>query len=484
MKKSILFILLVFILSMLCACSFMKSEDPLTVRDVYLMAKDAGYKGSFDDFMDHFSNSASKGEQGETGEKGEKGDTGEQGQDGKDGSRWYNGETPPEKTLGKDGDYYLHTSTFDIYAKSEGSWGKIGNIKGESGDSIDSPEATSPTLDTPRETAHKALLSSVSVICTNGSSYSTGAGVIYKLDKESGDAYVITNYHVVYNESAYSISKKIDILIYGKGYTQFAIPATFVGGSSAYDLAIIKVSGSEIIKTSELVEAHFANSDDVRVLDVAIAVGNPKGEGMSATRGYVNVESESVAVSVIKGENSTIRCMRIDTAVNKGNSGGGLYNSNGDLIGIVNAKKIDEEIDNMAYAIPSNLVKHVVENIMYYCDKTADTAGKVLNLGLVATATDSYAAFDEVTGELRIYETLSVKSTDRGSIASRYFETGDELVGVEINGEYHAFKTKYQADEIILSIRAGDSVAYSVRRGVFVISLEITHDVSNYVKIK
>ena len=77
-----------------------------------------------------------------------------------------------------------------------------------------------------------------------------------------------------------------------------------------------------------------------------------------------------------------------------------------------------------------------------------------------------------------------MKSIDTGSVASRYFEVGDILVGAEINGNYHSFTAKYHAEELLLDIIIGDSVVYHVERGGLEIKITLTFTESNYVKIK
>jgi S1-C subfamily serine protease len=127
--------------------------------------------------------------------------------------------------------------------------------------------------------ASKALLSAVSITCTFKITVSTifgntgvqekqtaGAGVIYRLDKESGDAYIITNYHVVYLNGANtedSISDDIKVYLYGQEYEQYAIYADYIGGSKNYDIAVLKVKGSNVLRESNAVAAEFADSNDV-----------------------------------------------------------------------------------------------------------------------------------------------------------------------------------------------------------------------------
>ena len=182
--------------------------------------------------------------------------------------------------------------------------------------------------------ASKAVLSSVSIITTSAA----GSGVIYEIDKERGEAYIITNYHVVYEQgSKTGIASAIKVFLYGMEATEYGIDATYVGGSMNYDIALLHVKGSTVLMESCARAADVADSDKVSILDTAIAIGNPEGNGISATVGYVNVDSENILVS-FQGTNVQLRVMRTDAAVNSGNSGGGLFNDKGELIGIVNAK--------------------------------------------------------------------------------------------------------------------------------------------------
>ena len=110
------------------------------------------------------------------------------------------------------------------------------------------------------------------------------------------------------------------------------------------------------------------DSEMINVGESAIAIGNPEGNGFSTSLGIVSVDSEYIEMTGADGvTNVEFRVMRIDTAVNGGNSGGGLFNSKGELIGIVNAKIQSTTVENIAYAIPSNLAAAVADNIIYHC---------------------------------------------------------------------------------------------------------------------
>ncbi|MBO5909961.1 MAG: trypsin-like peptidase domain-containing protein, partial [Clostridia bacterium] len=245
--------------------------------------------------------------------------------------------------------------------------------------------------------------------------WGAGSGVIYNLDKETGDAYILTNYHVCFNNSVMAedgIATKFTTYIYGYesidmadlyylpyynqsceeykslfkydanglpiiDYGFGAINAEYVGGSEQYDIAVLKVTNSEILKNSDCLAVDVYNSDMVTAGSKAIAVGNPDACGISVTEGVISVDSEYISVQ-IDDDSVVIREFRIDTPVNGGNSGGGLFDGFGRLIGIVNAKTPNTAIENIGYAIPSNVATRVAESIIDNCDGTNRHTSRVL----------------------------------------------------------------------------------------------------------
>ena len=328
--------------------------------------------------------------------------------------------------------------------------------------------------------ASKALLSAVSVYCNfervtyfgKSEVTSGGAGVIYKLDKEMGNAYIITNYHVVYD--AYSttkncISDDITVYLYGLEATKYAIPATYIGGSMNYDIAVLKVEASEVIMKSEATSAGIASSDDVSVLDLAIAIGNPELRGISATVGHVNVDSEEISLNMTTSQGTSaainLRVMRTDAAVNSGNSGGGLFNIKGELIGIVNAKRAVDGIDNIGYAIPSDLVLKVANNIIAHCDNSANENLFKATLGISTSAFELDVDYNEENGEIRKSETTKITLVSEGSAADGKLMVDDVLVGLTIAGKEYEMTRYYHASEALLDARVGDTVVLTVLRG-------------------
>ena len=179
-----------------------------------------------------------------------------------------------------------------------------------------------------REVANKCIKSVVVIQVTSASGSGAGSGVIY-----DPNGYIVTNYHVA-NETC----KKITVILYdGSSYE-----GQYIYGDELADLAVIKINKTECDY------AIFGDSSQMTYGDAVLAIGNPLGYGLSVTTGVVSRPSESVTIG-----NATMTLLRTDAAVNSGNSGGGLFNLNGELIGIVNAKIAANTVDNVGYAIPS-----------------------------------------------------------------------------------------------------------------------------------
>lgn len=322
----------------------------------------------------------------------------------------------------------------------------------------------------------QCLLSAVSVKAYNSSSTSgsAGAGIIYKLNKEAGYAIIVTNYHVVYDGSVDDgVYDTIKAYLYGGECESQAIATTYVGGSMNYDLAVLKVENSDVLKNSYARQVTLSDGGS-QVGEKAIAIGNPQAEGLSATSGIVSVESEHISISAVDNSGTiSMRVMRIDTAINSGNSGGGLFNAYGQLIGIVNAKYNSTSIDNVGYAIPIGVVKNVVDNVLDSSD------GKVRKLvfNFDVTAQDSVLAYDAITDEYYIKETCFVSKVSAGGLADGILQVGDVIDTISINGVEKAVNRIYDVADLMLTVRLGDQVQLTVLRGESPVDLDV--DVSS-----
>lgn len=319
---------------------------------------------------------------------------------------------------------------------------------------------------------NRSLLSAVSIHAGFGDGGSAGAGVIYQLNKTSGDAYIITNYHVVYDNEYASINNGIstNISIYLYGYPTYltGIPVTYIGGSMTYDIAVLKITNSEILRNSDALAIEIQNSDNIVVGETAIAIGNPENEGIAANCGIISVDSESITMTAPDKSTSTeFRVIRIDTAVNHGNSGGGLFDSEGKLIGIVNARCEEDGVIAFNYAIPSNVAINVAQNLIDYNISTENISKvRKIVVGLSLTGEKSRSVYDSETLTTRIKENVTVNDVISDSIASsRGFQIGDVITHFQINeNEVLEINRVFTLIDSILDARAGDEIKFTLKR--------------------
>lgn len=168
-----------------------------------------------------------------------------------------------------------------------------------------------------------------------------GSGVIL-----SEDGYIVTNHHVI--DGANTIKVRLS-----NGQTHTAV---LTGTDEKTDLAVVKIN------VSGLTAAKLTDSSTVRVGDFVIAIGNPLGElGGTVTEGIISAKDREVTID---GETMTL--LQTSAAVNPGNSGGGLFSLSGELVGVVNAKSSGDDIEGLAFAIPSNTVKEITQELIQY----------------------------------------------------------------------------------------------------------------------
>lgn len=347
------------------------------------------------------------------------------------------------------------------FVGSEVEW--LESLKGSKGDAGD---------DGMQNTISKNVLSVVSIKSNfvtqtpfgTSSATSAGAGVIIDLDKQNGNAYIITNYHVVYYKG---ISTDIEVFLYGMEYVQKAISATYVGGSLTNDIAVLKIENNDILKQSKATAAEF-DVDQITVGQQVVAIGNPAGDGIAATKGIVSVDSENISLTL--ADNATtgsLRVMRIDAAVNSGNSGGGLFDSNGKLVGIVNAKVQSTKIENIAYAIPSSVVYGVYKNLVSQQNVYGNAKIKYCALGVGVDITDSWAEYDSSSKTTVIKQKVRISSVEYGSVAYGKLKAGDVLVSINIDGVEKPLYRPYMIGDYMLGFKQGDQVKITfVRNGV------------------
>lgn len=220
----------------------------------------------------------------------------------------------------------------------------------------------------------------------------TGSGIIM-----SEDGYILTNNHIVAtssSESYYSVSEatKITVTLFND---ETEYEAKIIGTDEQTDLAVIKIEKTGLSK------AEFADSDNIKVGEFAMAVGNPLGMQSSITCGVVSAVNREVTDS--DGKKFTL--IQTDAAINSGNSGGALVNSEGKVIGINTLKLSGTGIEGMGFAIPINSTTDISSQLIQYSkvkrpyigisgmDLTESTAkANKLVVGIYVKAVDDFSA--------------------------------------------------------------------------------------------
>ncbi len=175
----------------------------------------------------------------------------------------------------------------------------------------------------------------------NEKAYSSGTGFVYKVEEDK--AYILTNYHVINGGNKFTVTlTKGEIL-----------DATLVGGDKYSDVAILEVSSKDVS-----VIATLGSSESARVGDTAFAVGSPVSEeyGWTVTRGILSGKDRTITVSLsnsmLNNDTVAMNVIQTDVAINSGNSGGPLCNSNGEVIGITSSKVAATGVEGIGFAIP------------------------------------------------------------------------------------------------------------------------------------
>ena len=348
-----------------------------------------------------------------------------------------------------------------------------------------------------------AALSAVSIHSTfsirrynlTTTSVAAGAGVIYSIDSDSYDTYIVTNYHVVYErtstgyESIPHVSDNIEVWLYGNETDAGKLSATFVGGAIGYDVAVLFIDGEDtvnetdggthtnasVLQGSDARPITVGNSDKLTVGDIVYAVGNPNGDGISASRGIVSVPIEYITLQALNSATRSYESleMRIDASVNHGNSGGGLFNVYGEYVGTVNARSEEDGVRDFGYAIPGNLVLAIARNVI----ESGVGGAMFAELGFQTEIASSRSVYDDKMGEAKIEESVAVTADYEG------LQAGDIILSVEFNGAAQKIDREYILTVLAFELRSGDVLNVHVLRGgeEIEISLPLTDD--NFTKL-
>ena len=273
---------------------------------------------------------------------------------------------------------------------------------------------------------------------------SAGSGFVL-----TADGYIVTNYHVVEDADTVTVTM----------YNGDEYDAKYVGGDEDYDIAVIKVEAQDLQPVT------VGDSDTLNVGDHVLAVGNPLGElTFSMSGGMVSSVNRAINVS-----GTPFNMIQTDASINPGNSGGPLFNSYGEVVGIVSAKyssaSNEESVEGLGFAIPINDVIAMIQDIM--------TNGYVTNKPYLGITGGSMT--EQMAAQFRydIDSGVFVYSVEEGGAADKAgFQMGDVIVKVgdtDITSmeDLNVVKKQYSA---------GDTATFTVYRDGKEITLEVTWD--------
>ena len=258
-----------------------------------------------------------------------------------------------------------------------------------------------------------------------------GSGVII-----SSDGYILTCAHVVDGAST------ITVTIGDKDYT-----ATLVGEDTTSDIAVIKIDADG------LTPATVGNSDSLKVGQSVMAVGNPLGElGGTVTGGMISALNRSVTIQGSSSVN-TMSLIQMDASVSPGNSGGGLFNMNGELVGIVNAKSSSSDAEGLGFAIPINDAIKVAQELL---ENGYVTGRPYLGITYLAV-TDAQTASQLGVNAYGVYVVEVVKG---GPAEKAGLQAGDRIVSVDGT----EIASKDDLGTLMQEHAAGDTLSITIAR--------------------
>lgn len=254
-----------------------------------------------------------------------------------------------------------------------------------------------------------------------------GSGVVV-----TADGYIITNNHVVEGASTIAVS-----LRNGEVYE-----ATLVGTDSKTDIALLK------IEATGLSPAVLGDSGQLVVGEMAVAIGNPLGQlGGTVTDGIISALDRE-----LEFDNATMNLLQTNAAINPGNSGGGLFNTYGELIGIVNAKSTGSGVEGLGFAIPINDIKAVLSDLMTY--------------GYVEGRIDLKMTLQDINGYYGVFygyvnTGVYVAEVDTGSNAEKNgIKTGDYITSIGST----RVSTVAEVNKLLQNYKVGDEVVFQIVR--------------------
>ena len=268
-------------------------------------------------------------------------------------------------------------------------------------------------------------------------SQGAGSGVII-----SKDGYIVTNNHVVSGATSLKVTTTD-----GTEYD-----ASVVGKDSQTDLAVVKVDANN------LQAATLGDSDILQVGDPATAIGNPLGElGGTVTTGIISATDRQITI-----DDETMTLLQTDAAINPGNSGGGLFNADGNLIGIVNAKESSTGIEGLGFAIPITPAQDIITELMQNGSVTSRPA---LNVSLYDYTSNNQGQYSKYKDGCYIVQIVKNGAADKAGL-----KQNDRILSFD--GEQ--IQSTSDVKNVLKKHKIGDTVKMVVERDSKKITVEIT----------
>ena len=281
-----------------------------------------------------------------------------------------------------------------------------------------------------------------------GTATAEGSGVII-----SEDGYILTNNHVVNSSSSsssfYELGKasKITVKLYNDD-TEYE--AEIVGTDEQTDLAVIKIN------KDNLTAAELGDSDSVQVGEFCMAIGNPLGLGSTVTDGIIS----AVNREVVDEEGNSYTAIQTNAAINSGNSGGALVNSQGQVIGINTLKVSGDGVEGVGFAIPINSTKDIYEQLIQY----NKVKRPYLGIGGIEVDEETAKANNITVG-------IYVKTLENFSAAEK---AGIKVGDVIIKADGQDVETMDELNEIKNKKEIGDKMTLTVWRDGKTQDIEVT----------
>lgn len=268
-------------------------------------------------------------------------------------------------------------------------------------------------------------------------SQGAGSGVII-----SKDGYIVTNNHVVSGATSLKVTTTD-----GTEYD-----ASVVGKDSQTDLAVIKVDANN------LQAATLGDSDILQVGDPAIAIGNPLGElGGTVTTGIISATDRQITI-----DDETMTLLQTDAAINPGNSGGGLFNADGNLIGIVNAKESSTGIEGLGFAIPITPAQDIITELMQNGSVTSRPA---LNVSLYDYTSNNQGQYSKYEDGCYIVQIVKNGAADKAGL-----KQNDRILSFDSE----QIQSTSDVKNVLKKHKIGDTIKMIVERDSKKITVEIT----------